>query len=81
MVRTQIQLDDDQYKRLKALAAKRSQSLSLLVRESVERLLDASERAEAWDRVMEAAGRCHDPEKTRDVSTRHDDYIVETYRE
>jgi predicted DNA-binding protein len=81
MIRTQVQLAEDQYERLKALAAKRSQSLSLLVRESVTRFLDETERAEAWDRLMEAAGRFHEPEKTRDVSTRHDDYVVETYRE
>ena len=80
MIRTQIQLDEDQYERLKAIAAKRSQSLALLVRQSVERFLDESETSEAWDRLMDAAGRCHDPAATRDVSTRHDDYIVETYR-
>lgn len=57
MVRTQIRLDKDQYERLKALAAKHSQSLSFLVRKSVTRFLDETERAEAWDRLMEAGGR------------------------
>ena len=80
MVRTQIQLDEDQYERLKRLAAKRSQSLSQLVRESVERFLDESNRREVWDRLRKAAGSCHDPAGTRDVSRRHDDYLVEGYR-
>ena len=80
MIRTQVQLDEDQYERLKALATSRSQSLSQLVRESVERLLAESGRRESWERLLEAAGSCHDPEGTRDVSTRHDEYLLESYR-
>ena len=80
MIRTQVQLDEDQYERLKALAVSRSQSLAQLVRESVERLLAESGRRELWERLLEAAGSCHDPKGTRDVSTRHDEYLLESYR-
>ena len=80
MIRTQVQLDEDQYERLKALATSRSQSLAQLVRESVERLLAESGRRESWGRLLEAAGSCRDPEGTRDVSTRHDEYLTESYR-
>ena len=80
MIRTQVQLEDDQYERLKALAAKRSESLSHLVRESVERFLADSERREAWDRLLKAAGSCHDPEGRKDASTRRDEYLSEAYR-
>ncbi len=80
MIRTQIQLDEDQYERLKTLAAARSQSVSQLVRESVELLLGSTDRREVWARLMSAAGTCHDPEAKGDVAVRHDDFLVEAYR-
>ena len=80
MVRTQVQLDEDQYERLKVLAASRSKSISQLVREGVEHLLTAAHRREVWERLMEAAGSCHDPEGKNDVATRHDEYLAEVYR-
>ena len=46
MIRTQIQLDESQYESLRALAARRSQSVAYLVRESVDRLLKESGRRE-----------------------------------
>jgi len=80
MIRTQVQLDEYQYERLKALAASRSQSISFLVREGVEQLLSAVDRREAWERLIEAAGSCHDPEKKTDVAVRHDEYLARVYR-
>ena len=81
MVRTQIQLDETQYERLKALAAKRSRSLSQLVREGVDRLLGESERSEVWTEFWKAAGSCHDSTGAEDVARRHDEYIVKALRQ
>ena len=75
MLRTQVQLDEGQYRKLKALAAKRSQSISQLVRESVDLYLSETERPARWAGLWEAVGQCHDKEGARDVSRRHDDYL------
>jgi hypothetical protein len=80
MIRTQIQIDEEQYERLRALAARRSQSVAQLVRESVDRLLADSERARSWEGLWKAVGSCHDPAGARDVSVRHDDYLAQAYR-
>jgi predicted transcriptional regulator len=80
MVRTQVQLDEDQYARLKELAARRSQSISQLVREGVDQFLTTANRSEVWERLMNAAGSCHDPEGKTDVSRRHDEYLAAAYR-
>jgi len=80
MIRTQVQLDESQYRKLKELAATRSQSVSQLVREGVERVLTEAERRERWDRVLAVVGTCHDPEGSRDVARRHDEYLKDVYR-
>jgi hypothetical protein len=80
MIRTQIQLDEDQYERLKSLAKSRSQSISQLVRDGVEQLLTAADRRQAWDRLLQSAGSCHDPDGKADVAVRHDEYLTEAYR-
>lgn len=80
VIRTQVQLDEEQYQRLKALSIRRSESISQLVRECVEQLLNAVDRRETWERLMEAAGSCHDPEGKTDVALRHDDYLARAYR-
>jgi len=75
MIRTQIQLDPDQYARLKALAARQSKSLSQLVREGVDQLLAEERSAAAWDRFLAAAGSCWAEDDATDVSARHDAYL------
>ena len=79
MVRTQIQLEESQYKRLKSMAAQHSKSLSQLVREGVERLFDDAEHDQCWQRLWGAVGTCHDPEKAVDVGEDHDRYLTEIY--
>ena len=79
MIRTQIQLDPDQYERLKALAARRSTSFAQLVREGVDHIL-ASERTDmAWDRFLDAAGSCRTEDGATDVSARHDSYLTDDF--
>ena len=79
MIRVHVQLDEDQYERLKALAEQQSQSISHLVREGIDRLLAALNRDEAWARLLRSAGSCTDPEGTTDVSSRHDAYLADAY--
>ena len=79
MIRTQIQLDPDQYERLKELAARQSKSLSQLVREGVDKLLAAQRNEAAWDRFLAAAGSCRAEDDVTDVSTRHDAYLSDAF--
>jgi len=81
MIRTQIQLTEEQSRALKALAAARRTSVAELIRQSVDDLLlkttsvDAAERRR---RAIAAAGRFRSGET--DISTSHDTYLVEAYR-
>lgn len=77
MIRTQIQLEEGQYKKLKSLAARRALSISRLVREGVDKLLSDDERSERWRRLRGAVGSCHDPAGTGDVAARHDHYLAD----
>ncbi|MEW6319466.1 MAG: ribbon-helix-helix protein, CopG family [Acidobacteriota bacterium] len=80
MIRTQIQLEPEQYDRLRKLAAARQQSLAQLVREGVDHLLAESERSARWDALWRAAGACHDAEGRTDVSVNHDVVLADNYR-
>jgi len=82
MIRTQIQLSEEQMKSLKRLAAERQVSVAELVRQGVDVVLGAAagERMEEKRRrAISVAGRFHSG--VRDLSTRHDDYVAEAYSE
>ncbi len=79
MIRTQIQLEQHQYDRLKALAARQSKSVSQVIRESVDELLDGERCDDAWERLIDAAGSCHAVEAATDVSLEHDAYLIGAY--
>ena len=80
MIRTRIQLERDQYERLKELAARRSKSFSQVVREGVDRLLAAERIETAWDRFSSVVGsfRAEDDDAA-DVAERHDAYLVDVH--
>jgi predicted DNA-binding protein len=81
MVRTQIQLTEDQYKQLKLLALSRRRSLATLVREGVEKVLkEAGEPnlEEARRHALMIVGKYNSGDK--DVSTHHDKYLAESYK-
>jgi hypothetical protein len=80
MVRTQIQLEDDQYQALKALASTRSVSMAELVREGVGTLLRREERERRWAALWASVGSCHDQAGERSVSVHHDNHLAEIYR-
>jgi hypothetical protein len=77
MIRTQIQLTEEQSIRLKRIAAERGVSMAELIREAVDRIPERSLRAERWARARAVLGRFHDIEGRTDVSVRHDDYLAE----
>ena len=81
MVRTQIQLTEDQYKQLKQLALRRRRSLATLVREGVEKVLkEAGEPNldEANRHALLIVGKYNSGDIN--VSTRHDQYLAESYK-
>jgi hypothetical protein len=81
MVRTQIQLTDQQARRLRAQARERGLSLAEIIRRYVEKGLadEASERSALYERASRLVGRFRDTRGARDVSTRHDRYLDEAF--
>ncbi len=82
MVRTQIQLTEDQARRLRAAAARQNVSIADLVRRGVDSVLkdeNGPTRAELVARAIAAAGR-HRSDR-QDVSVHHDRYLAEAAAE
>ena len=80
MIRTQVQLTEQQHLRLRALAAERGLSISRLVRDGVDNVLAQIEpgaQSQRAQRAIAAAGRFHSGQS--DVARRHDDYLVTAY--
>jgi len=92
MIRTMIQLTEEQLKALKELAKARKTSVASLVRESVAHYVtEATKEAEREEKRLRAlefvrkieAGKIqfHDIEGKTDLSINHDDYFVEAAEE
>lgn len=88
MIRTMVQLTEEQLQALKALAKARKTSVASLVRESVAQYVSEAtkeaEREEKWRRAMEFLDYIeHHPDEFRDVegksdvSTNHDEYFAQ----
>ena len=78
MVRTQIQLTEDQSRRLKTASARRGISVAELIRQAVDAGLSReNDRSpdELYERALKAAGRFRSGK--RDISRRHDEYLAE----
>ncbi len=85
MVRTQIQLTEEQHRLLKRWAGRLGISLAEAVRRCVADRL-AVERVEAGhaDRVREAlavVGKYADPEGASRIALDHDEHLAQIYRE
>ncbi len=81
MVRTQIQLTEEQARSLKKLARKRRVSLAALIRGGVDDLLRSSAETtpeERQRRALAAAGKFSSGK--RDVARKHDEYLAEAFR-
>jgi predicted DNA-binding protein len=82
MIRTQIQLTEEQSRALKSLAARRGVPVAELIRQSVDNFIRSSvglDDLERRRRAMTAAGRFHSGKS--DVAVNHDDYLAEAYAE
>ena len=78
MIRTQVQLTDEQTTELKQLAAARGRSISSLVREGVDRLLhsgDHDSRGEKMRRAASVFGKFRSGRP--DLAERHDDHFAD----
>ncbi len=79
MVRTQIQLTEEQVKGLRRLAAERGISMAAVIRESVEHTLEQEDRGQLWERASSVFGKYTDPEGAANVSEEHDRYLDDAY--
>ncbi|MCI0396311.1 MAG: CopG family transcriptional regulator [Chloroflexi bacterium] len=80
MVRTQIQLTEEQSEMLKRIAADQDKSVAELVRQSVDnfiRLTEGVSLEERRRRAIAAAGKFRSG--LADVAVEHDRYLVEAY--
>jgi plasmid stability protein len=81
MVRTQIQLTEEQARQLRVRAREQGLSLAEVIRRCVEKGLseEAPDRAALYARAARLVGRYRDRRGARDVSTRHDEYLDEAF--
>ncbi len=82
MIRTQIQLEEEQYKRLKEMSAEKGVSMARLIRESVDTYLvtiNEPSKEELRRRAMGIVGIAHDIDGATDVAENHDKYLDEIY--
>ncbi len=80
MVRTQIQLTEQQAAMLKEVAARRGISMAELIRQSIDHLLagkDERSREELRRRAAAVAGKFRSDRG--DVALRHDEYLAEGF--
>lgn len=73
MVRTQIELSEEQARGLKELAVKPGISMAELIRQAVGHLIEGDGRDEKRRRARGVIGKFHGP---RDLSTNHDHYLT-----
>jgi len=82
MVRTQIQLTENQQEALRRLSAATGRSVADLIREGVEQVLAVRplpNRQERIERAIRVAGRF--ASGTADGSREHDSHLAEAFRE
>jgi Ribbon-helix-helix protein, copG family len=81
MVRTQIQLTENQLDSLKRLSASSGRSIADLIREAVDLCLRKQVPADSDERIKRAlgvAGRFSSG--ASDVSAHHDEYLVDAFK-
>ena len=81
MVRTQIQLTDQQSRQLRSRARERGLSLAELIRRYVEKGLseETPDRAALYERAARVVGRFRDRRGARDLSSKHYRYLDEAF--
>ena len=82
MIRTQVQLTEEQARALRDLASTRRVSVAELIRQCVDTLIQSSREIDAEERrrrAVAAAGRFHSG--VSDISAEHDKYLAEVFQE
>ena len=81
MHRTQIQITEQQARKLRALAREQGISMSEVVRRCIDRQLgeEVPGRAELYARAAGLVGRFVDSAGAEDLSQEHDKYLDESY--
>lgn len=77
MIRTQIQLTEEQLEALQRLSAERGVSVAALAREGIEHVLAAAKAADRRARALAAVGRFRSEDA--DVSEQHDRYLDDAF--
>lgn len=84
MIRTQIQLTEEQYRRLRRLARNRGISVSEAVRRCVADRLLPEEASMSREQLVRAAlavcGKYRDPKGGRRIAADHDRHLADAYR-
>ena len=78
MIRTQIQLDEDRYRKLQKIAREQGLSMAEVVRTGVDLVLSLYERRRRWERARALVGRF--ASGGGDVAEKHDHYLAEAFR-
>ena len=83
MIRTQIQLTEEQAEKAKRLAAERGVSMAEVIRELIDRAPERDDRADRFARALAAVkqGGFRDREGKTDVGLRHDEYLADIYEQ
>ena len=82
MVRTQVQFTEEEVQALRAIAAAEGVSVSSVVRQAVDHMVNGRRRVsreELWRRADEVCGAFRSG--TDDLAERHDDYFAEAAAE
>ena len=82
MIRTQIQLEEKQYRTLKEMAAEYNVSMATLIRQGVDMVIEKEEkpsREELKKKAIALAGKYQDIDGATDVAVNHDKYLAEIY--
>ena len=77
MIRTQISMTEEQAEALRRLAAVRQRSQAALLREALDTLLDADERAARAERALAVLGAFHSG--SSDTSEHHDAALADAF--
>lgn len=82
MVRTQIQLTEEQARKLRRRAKQQGISMSAMIRQCLDQGLgdESSDRAAAYRRAALLVGRFPDSERATDLATGHDRYLEKAFR-
>jgi hypothetical protein len=81
MVRTQIQLTEQQLRKLRARARERGLSLAEMIRRCVDVALsdESNDRATLYERAARIIGRFPDKGGATDLALKHDSYLEKAF--